>query len=68
MKNIYLYGYSDDLCEIDSDFGIGAEVPLGSRGNKRIKINSLIFSYEFVSSWDITWKGRPPKGSTVSDT
>jgi hypothetical protein len=60
MKNIYLYGYSDDLLEVDSDFGLGAEIPWGESG--RIKINTMTFAFLFTDAWDIAYKGVLPRG------
>lgn len=52
MKNIYLYGASDDLAELDSDFGLREETSpeLG------FKINDMVFGYEFDGDWGVYLK------------
>lgn len=54
MKNIYLYGASDDCHELDSDFGVSAESYSG------LKINDLFVDYKFDGDWKIQLKGEYP--------
>lgn len=59
MKNIYLYGASDDLAELDSDFGLREETSpeLG------FKINDMEFAFEFDGDWGVCLeKGSVPDG------
>lgn len=60
MKNIYLYGCSDDLCQVNSDFGIEAEVPLGSSGIVKVKINDVVFWFGYLDAWVISRRGKLP--------
>lgn len=58
MKNIYIYGASDDLGELESDFEVGAEV----YPPNRIKVNTLIFSFEYDNGdWKVHYGGATPK-------
>jgi len=54
MKNIYLYGASDDLHELDSDCGIQAESSSG------LKINDVFIDYKYDGDWKINLKGEFP--------
>jgi len=49
VKNIYLYGASDDLGELESDFGVSAEVS-PSIG---VKVNDMHFKYVFDGDWGV---------------
>lgn len=55
MKNIYLYGASDDCMECETDFGINAESYEG------IKINNVNVKYVFDDDWGIWLVGDVPK-------
>lgn len=55
MKNIYLYGASDDCHELESDFGVSAESYSG------LKINDVFIDYKFDGDWKINIKGEFPK-------
>jgi len=62
MKNIYLYGASDDCHEVESDFG-----DYESYG--RIKINDIVAKYHYDGDWGIELIGDIPttwKVKTVS--
>ena len=54
MKNIYLYGSSDDCSEIETDFNKGAE----SYG--QLKINDIIADYSYDGDWHIELNGDIP--------
>lgn len=55
MKNLYLYGASDDCHEIDTDFGEDFE----SYGD--IKINDIIAHYEYDGDWGVELIGDIPE-------
>ena len=69
MKNIYLYGASDDCCELETDFGKSAE------SYSQLKINDVIADYKFDGDWGIrllgsvpeTWKVRAIQGNCAED-
>ena len=69
MKNIYLYGASDDCCELESDFGISAE------SYSQLKINKTVIDYKFDGDWGVrllgdiptTWKVHTIRGNCASD-
>lgn len=54
MKNIYLYGASDDCHEVETDFGQRFE----SYGD--IGINEVVAHYEFDDDWGIELQGAIP--------
>ena len=54
MRNIYLYGASDDCHELDSDCGISAESYNG------LRINDVYVDYEFDGDWKINLRGEIP--------
>jgi len=55
MKNLYLYGASDDCHELESDFGVRAESYSG------LKIDDVFVNYTFDGDWKINLKGNVPK-------
>jgi len=59
MKNIYLYGASDDCCELESDFGKRAE------SYSQLKINDVIVDYKFDGDWGVRLVGEIPKSWKV---
>jgi len=59
MKNIYLFGTSDDCCECETDFNDGFESYSG------IKINDIEARYQYISNWDIRLQGIIPKNWIV---
>lgn len=59
MKNIYLYGASDDCCEIETDFDGGFE----AYGN--IGINNIVAEYKYDSDWGIRLVGEIPSSWKV---
>lgn len=62
MKNIYLYGASDDLAELDSDFGLREE----TSPEFGFKINDMVFEFEFDGDWGVHLKeGEVPAGWKV---
>ena len=54
MKNIYLYGASDDCCECETDFCGDYE------SYSKIKINHIIAEYQFDGDWGIRLIGSVP--------
>ena len=63
MKNLYLYGASDDLYEVESDFGLSDEF----YNNFVIKFFSteLLAEYRYDGDWHIGIFGDIPKGWIV---
>jgi len=59
MKNIYLYGASDDCNELETDFGVRAESYSG------LKINDVFVEYEFDGDWKIKLVGDIPSSWIV---
>jgi len=59
MKNIYLYGASDDCCELETDFGKSAE------SYSQLKINNVVVDYKFDGDWGVRLLGKIPKGWKV---
>lgn len=56
MKNIYLYGQSDDLREIETDFDNGFESDSGN-----IYINGVYAHYEYNGDWGVALLGPIPE-------
>src|SRR4051794_16001993 len=54
VKNIYLYGASDDLHEIETDYDRGYE------GYGDMKINDLRAEYTYDGDWHIKLYGEKP--------
>jgi len=54
MKNIYLYGASDDCCELETDFGKSAE------SYSNLKINNVVVEYLFDGDWGVKLEGKIP--------
>lgn len=54
MKNIYLYGASDDCSELETDFRKSAE----SYG--QLKINNILVDYYFDGDWGVQLIGKIP--------
>lgn len=54
MKNIYLYGASDDCCECETDFCGSYE------SYSKIKINHIVAEYCFDGDWGIQLVGQVP--------
>ena len=54
MKNIYLYGASDDCHEVDTDFNNGFE----AYGD--IAINDIVAHYEYDGDWGVMLVGEIP--------
>ena len=69
MKNIYLYGASDDCRELDSDFGARAE------SYSNLKVNDVLVEYRFDGDWGVRlvgdipsdWVVFPVEGNCASD-
>lgn len=59
MKNIYLYGASDDCCELESDFGVRAE------SYSNLKINDVVVEYLFDGDWGVMLTGKIPSSWIV---
>ena len=59
MKNIYLYGASDDCCELETDFGVSAE------SYSQLKINDVVVDYRFDGDWGVKLIGKIPQGWKV---
>ena len=59
MKNIYLYGASDDCCELETDFGKSAE------SYSQLKINNVVVDYLFDGDWGVKLVGKIPQGWKV---
>jgi hypothetical protein len=57
MKSLYFYGASDDLEEMESDFGLSDEFVGDILINDSLKI---VWSYD--GDWHLTPYGRVPKG------
>jgi len=55
MKNLYLYGASDDCCECETDFNEDYESYCG------IKINEIEAHYYFDGDWGIKLIGDIPE-------
>ena len=62
MKNIYLYGASDDCNECETDFAGDYESYYG------IKINHIFAEYYFDGDWGIRLKGNIPETWIVKAT
>jgi hypothetical protein len=60
MKNMYLYGASDDLCEMESDFGIEEEFVGDALFNEQLK-----FRWRYDGDWHIDAFGTIPDGWKV---
>jgi len=58
MKNLYLFGHSDDCSEVESDCGVSHE----SYGD--IIINGVLFRYVFDGDWGI----YPDSPSAIPET
>lgn len=55
MKNLYLYGASDDLHEIETDFDEGFET------DGDIQINGVVAHYDYLfGDWGVQLKGDIP--------
>lgn len=54
MKNIYLYGASDDCMEVETDYGQNAESYVG------IKLGPVDVHYVFDGDWGIWLEGEIP--------
>ena len=61
MKNIYLYGASDDCHELESDFGASAE------SYSSLKIDDVFVDYEYNGDWKINLRGELPKSWVVKN-
>ncbi|MDP9353711.1 MAG: hypothetical protein M3R02_00195 [Chloroflexota bacterium] len=59
MKNIYLYGASDDLHEVETDFDRGHE------GYGDVLINDVRAAYSYDGDWKIKLYGTLPPGWKV---
>jgi len=55
MKNIYLYGASDDCMEAETDFGKQCESYVG------IMINDVQVHYVFDGDWGLWLEGKIPQ-------
>lgn len=56
MKNVYIYGQSDDCHEVESDFGLGDEFYSDAM------LNTLKIHWEYDGDWKITTTGKIPDG------
>lgn len=57
MKNLYIYGYSDDLHIIDSDFGLHEEF------SNNFCINGVLYvTMYYICDWKINIEGVWPSG------
>ena len=56
MKNVYIYGHSDDCHEVESDFGLRDEFYSDAM------LNTLKIHWEYDGDWKITTTGKIPDG------
>ena len=54
MKNLYIYGHSDDCHEVDSDFGLRDEFYSDAM------LNTIRIHWDYNSDWNINLSGETP--------